>query len=433
MSIDLDVGQVRSTSSSRTFSGSYLWLALGWGLCVVILLGFSPRLFHIQEYFFFFLLGMAIILCLLERKPLWFHAQFLVPFICFMGWIAFTIPFSIDPWISLQEWQKVVAQVAVLYGTCLIVQEQRNEYFLRKALPVFLVGAVACYTYSLLDFWDRGGNLLDRTIRAGFPKVDGADFTWLSTNVLMVFPLFITGFLAVTSSWKRVMLGCGMVLSFLALVLSYSRGVWLACLIQIIVGGFLVHKRHTFRLLIIGIVVFLSVGVVLGQLGLHRETFNSWTIKARLAVWNLSASDILDHPIVGVGYGVPILEKRHGQNIVELEALNLGIPDIPEKPHNWYLMVMTGAGLPGLALFLWLLAKVGFAIYEEWTKAMTSSHRWLQMGVFLMVLGFSIRIFFEDSFGGSHSYLFWILVGTSVVLSHSQVGGKCNQSGHRSG
>lgn len=433
MSIDLDVGQVGRTSSSRTFSRSDLWPALGWGLCVVILLGFSPRLFHIQEYFFFPLLGMAILLCVLERKTLWIHAPLLVPFICFVGWVAFTIPFSIDPWVSLKEWQKILAQLAVFYGTCLIVQQQRNEYFLRKALPVLLVGAIVCYSYSLLDFWDRGGNLLDRTIRAGFPKASGADFTWLSTNVLMVFPLFITGFLAVTSSWKRVLLGCGMLLSFLALVLSYSRGVWLACLTQLIVGGFLVHKRHAFRLLMIGMVVFLSVGVVLGQLGLHRETFNPWTIKARLAVWNLSAADILDHPIVGVGYGVPILEKRHGQNIVELEAVNLGIPDIPEKPHNWYLMVVTGAGLPGLALFLWLLAKVGFTIFEDWTKAMTSSYRWLQMGVFLMVLGFSIRIFFEDSFGGSHSYLFWILVGTSVVLSNSQVEGKCNQSGHRSG
>ncbi|WNM58155.1 O-antigen ligase family protein [Candidatus Nitrospira allomarina] len=433
MSTDLDVGQVGSTSSSRTFSRSDLWPALGWGLCVVILLGFSPRLFHIQEYFYFPLLGLAILLCVLERKPLWIHAPLLVPFICFVGWVAFTIPFSIDPWISLKEWQKIVAQLAVFYGTCLIVQEQRNEYFLRKALPVLLVGAIACYSYSLLDFWDRGGNLLDRTIRAGYPKEGGADFTWLSTNVLMVFPLFITGFLAVTSPWKRVMLGCGMLLSFLALVLSYSRGVWLACLAQLIVGGFLVHKRQVFCSLMIGMVVFLSVGVVLGQLGLHRETFNPWTIKARLAVWNLSAADIVDHPIVGVGYGVPILEKRHGQNIVELEAVNLGIPDIPEKPHNWYLMVVTGAGIPGLVLFLWLLAKVGFTIYEDWTKAMTSSYRWLQMGVFLMVLGFSIRIFFEDSFGGSHSYLFWILVGTSVVLSNSQVSGKCNQSGDRSG
>ena len=103
--------------------------------------------------------------------------------------------------------------------------------------------------------------------------------------------------------------------------------------------------------------------------------------------------------------------------------MNPGIPDIPEKPHNWYLMVTTGTGLPGLAFFLWLLAKVGTSVYEEFTKARTSSRQWLQMGIFLMVVGFSIRIFFDDSFGGSHSYLFWLLVGMSTVISNPRAGG----------
>ncbi len=411
------MGQPGNISTAGLFPSAKIWIALGWGLCAVVLLGFSPRLFHIQEYVFFSLLGLAILRCILERKPLWLSAPLYTPFLCFVGWITLTIPFSIDPWISLKEWQKVVAQLAVIYGTCLIVQEQREDYFLRRILPVLLLGSIACYTYSLLDFWERGGNLWDRTIRAGFPIPGRADFTWLSTNVLMVLPVLITGLLAITSVGKRLALVCGIVLSLLALILSYSRGVWLAFWIQILIGSFLVNKRHAFQLLVIAIAAILALGIVLGQLGLHSETFNSWTIKARLAVWSLSASDLLDHPIVGVGYGVPILEKRHGQHIAELEAVNLGIPDIPEKPHNWYLMVATGTGIPGLAFFLWLLTKVGLSVFEEFTKSITSSGRWMQMGIFLMVVGFSIRIFFDDSFGGSHSYLFWILVGVSTILS----------------
>ena len=356
------MGQPGNISTAGLFPSAKIWIALGWGLCAVVLLGFSPRLFHIQEYVFFSLLGLAILRCILERKPLWLSAPLYTPFLCFVGWIALTIPFSIDPWISLKEWQKVVAQLAVIYGTCLIVQEQREDYFLRRILPVLLLGSIACYTYSLLDFWERGGNLWDRTIRAGFPIPGRADFTWLSTNVLMVLPVLITGLLAITSVGKRLALVCGIVLSLLALILSYSRGVWLAFWIQILIGSFLVNKRHAFQLLVIAIAAILALGIVLGQLGLHSETFNSWTIKARLAVWSLSASDLLDHPIVGVGYGVPILEKRHGQHIAELEAVNLGIPDIPEKPHNWYLMVATGTGIPGLAFFLWLLTKVGLSV-----------------------------------------------------------------------
>jgi hypothetical protein len=48
---------------------------------------------------------------------------------------------------------------------------------------------------------------------------------------------------------------------------------------------------------------------------------------------------------------------------------------------------------------------------------MATADWWVQLGIFLMIIGFLIRIFFDDSFGGSHSYLFWILVGISLVFS----------------
>jgi O-antigen ligase len=424
MSIPTDVEQAGNSSTAGLLSGVRIWNALGWGLCLVFLLGFSPRLFHVQEYFFFFLLGVAILLCLSEGKSIWIHAPFQTPFLCFVGWIALTIPFSIDPWISLEEWQKVVAQLAVFYGTCLIGQEQRKDYFQKKILPVLLLGTIACYVYSLVDFWDRGGNFWDRTIRAGFPKPEGADFTWLSTNVLMILPVLITGVFAMTSVGKRLVLVCGIILACLALVLSYSRVVWLAFLTQILLGSFLINKRKVFQFLAPGIAILLALGVIVGQLGLHRETLDPWSLKARVTLWNFTFSDLLEHPIVGVGYGVPILEIRHGEHIVALEAANPGIPDIPEKPHNWYLMVATGTGLPGLIFFLWLLAKVGTSVYEEFAKTTASDSRWLQMGIFLMVVGFSIRIFFDDSFGGSHAYLFWMLVGMSFFLSKQRAEGK---------
>jgi putative inorganic carbon (hco3(-)) transporter len=416
MSIPADAKPAGNSSATQPFSPAMLWNALGWGLCAVVLLGFSPRLFHFQEYIFFSLLGLAILLCLSEGKSLWLNRPLLVPFLCFVLWIAITIPFSIDPWISLKEWRKVVAQLMVFYGTCVIVQEQHENYFYQRILPVLLLGSIACYSYSLIDFWERGGSIWDRGIRAGFPKSEGADFTWLSTNALMMLPILTAGLLGMRSVKKRVMVVCGMFLALLALVFSYNRGVWLAFLAQLLVGSFLVNTRKAFHVLVIVLTVLLALGVVVSQLGLHRETFDPWTIKARWTVWHLNVSDLLEHPMTGVGYGVPIFEKRHGKHIAELKAANhLGIPDIPEKPHNWYLMIASGTGLPGLVLLLWLLTKTGTSVYKDFTRAPTPSRQWLQLGILLMVVGFSIRLLFDDSFGGSHSYLFWILVGISVV------------------
>jgi hypothetical protein len=89
MRIHTDVEQARKLSPRDLLTRDMVWVSLGWSLCVVLLLGFSPRLFHksragypsacwgeahFQEYLFFILLGIGILTCLWEGKSLWFLA-----------------------------------------------------------------------------------------------------------------------------------------------------------------------------------------------------------------------------------------------------------------------------------------------------------------------------------------------------------------------
>ena len=419
MSIHTEVEQTAKISSSGWLSHAQVWTDLGWGLCFVLFLGFSPRLFHLQEYVFFFLLGLGVVFCLWRGQTLQslkMNSAVTVPFLCFVGWVALTIPFSIDPLESLKEWQKVVAQLAVFYGTCLIAREQKAESFCHKILAAMVVGTILCCTYSLVDFVERGGNIWDRNIRAGFPLADGPDFTWLSTNVLMVLPVFGIALYLAQSALQRLVLGIAILLSMLGLVFSYTRGVWLGFLAQIVLAIWLLNKKMGWWILGVGGILGVGSVVVVASQGLHRETFDPWTVKARLAVWEMSVVDVLDHPLTGVGYGVPIFQKRHAEHIAHLEMIETGIPDIPEKPHNWYLMIAMGTGFPGLALFIWLLAKVWESLWTGFHHANFLKQRYWMLGTLLMATGFFVRLFFDDSFGGSHSYLFWIFVGLAIVL-----------------
>jgi len=417
------VGQAEKISSTRLVSLQQVWAGLGWGLSFVLLLGFSPRLFHIQEYVFFVLLSLGIVLCLWEGQTLQsikIGSSVTLPFLCFVGWVALTIPFSIDPWESLEEWQKVVAQLAVFYGTCLIVCRQQAEPFRRKMLAAIVVGTILCCTYSLADFVQRGGNIWDRNVRAGFPLANGPDFTWLSTNVLMVLPILAMGFCLSQSPLQRTGLGLAILLAMLGLIFSYTRGVWLGFMVQVVLAGWMLNKKLGLWILGAGGVLAVGVAVGVASPGLHRETFDPWTVKARLAVWEMSVKDILTHPLTGVGYGVPIFEKRHGAHITHLETTETGIPDIPEKPHNWYLMVAMGAGFPGLVVFVWLLARVWKSLLNNFRQSDSKEQRYWMLGTWLMATGFFIRIFFDDSFGGSHSYLFWILAGMALANNLEQ-------------
>lgn len=413
MSIHTDVKSVRRFLPEDLFAPDLSWSILGWGLCLVLILGFSPRLFHFQEYLFFILVGGAILLSWRTGRSLWIHTPITIPFLCFLAWIVLTIPFSIDSWGSLKEWQKVVAQFTVFYGTCLIAKEQSEVGFRQFVLLTIGVGTILCCSYSLFDFWDRGGNIWDRNVRAGFPLSNGADFTWLSTNVLIVLPVLVAGLFIMEALPVRVLLACAVWFALLGLFFSYSRGAWLGFFAQIVLACWFFNKKMAYGIFGLGVLLFSIIIFLLLPTGLHQDTLDTWTIKSRLAVWEMSLSDILAYPLTGVGYGVTIFEQQHRDNIERLETIETDIPDIPEKPHNWYLMVAMGSGLPGLLLFGWLLGKVWMSLWCVLKSADVEVYHYWILGALLMATGFFVRIFFDDSFGGSHSYLFWILVALS--------------------
>ena len=417
VNLHTDVEHIVKTSSSRSPATETIWALLGWGIGFVVLLGFSPKLFHVQEYFFFSLLTGTVFFCLKEGKSIWVRTPYDIPLLGFLAWICLSIPFSVDPGLSLEEAPKALAQAAVFYGTCLIIRESSRNGDGRQVLWPILCGAFACYAYSLGDFWERGGNIWDREIRAGFPKADGTDITWLSINVLMVLPMLFAG-LGMSFEWKsRGVWGAVFLLALLCLFFSYSRGAWLGALTQILLGVWLIHKRMVLKIAMIGAVCLSLLGSALVYVNLHSRIFDPSTVFGRLLVWELAAADVGAHPLVGIGYGNLVFEQRHQSDFVMQRTAHATVPDILTKPHSWYLSVAVGTGLPGLVLGCWLLGKIGLTVHAAFLKAENWDTRCWLFGVLLMLGGFSIRLLFEDGFGGSHSYLFWILVASSLMIS----------------
>ncbi len=360
-----EVDHIFNLSGSYSLNSETFWRLQGWGIGLVVLLAFSPKLFHLQEYAFFTILTVAVIACLKEEKPVWTKTPYDYPLLGFLGWILFTIPFSYDPWASLEEAQKVLAQAAVFYGTCLILRERSNGPFLPQVMYPLLCGAFLCYVFSLWDFWDRGGNLWDREVRAGFPKLDGTDITWLSTNVLMVLPMLMAGW-GLSYGWKsRGLWGIVFFLGLLCLLFSYSRGAWLGCAAQIFILVWVFYRRRFFQIAVTGFMCLALLAGSLAYFNLHGRMFDPSTVKGRFLVWDLGIADVWEHPLVGIGYGNQIFEQHHQADFQAQRVARPDVPDILTKPHSWYLSVAVGTGLPGLALGCWLIGKIGQTVYSQ--------------------------------------------------------------------
>lgn len=135
-------------------------------------------------------------------------------------------------------------------------------------------------------------------------------------------------------------------LTGVALVLSFTRGVWLALFIATLVMGFIYRPK---------------IGAILG--GLSAVTLailiQIWpTLKERLSQFSLGGDErswiwaghwkiFLDHPWTGVGYteNVRLIPEYYKQ---------IGAPDgvIVSHAHNQYLQWLAGTGVIGLVAYL---------------------------------------------------------------------------------
>jgi hypothetical protein len=81
----------------------------------------------------------------------------------------------------------------------------------------------------------------------------------------------------------------------------------------------------------------------------------------RLTLWRAALAVAADHPLAGVG----------PDNFRHVYGRYVGRDDADSRVHanNMYLEVLAGAGVPGLAVLLWLVAAAGLALLSKWQRA----------------------------------------------------------------
>jgi O-antigen ligase len=321
----------------------------------------------------------------------------------FVGWVLLTIPFATDPAYSFAEWRKLVAQVLVFYWTLLVLREQPKDEIARGILIAVVVGTAVLAAYSLSDFVERGGTWRDRFVRAQAPA---SDHQWLSTYMVIAIPMLIASSIVFRNWWQRAACLGAVGLALLAQVFSYTRAGWLGMAAQALAFGLFTGRRRLSLWLVASCLV-IGVGLLsVSQMGYQRSTVDPWTLNARLVVWKAGIAEMLKHPLVGIGYGN-----------YSFSVLVRGTPDgdIVIGLHNTFLMAGVGAGIPSLALLIWVLVAIAIAAYQRFQTTSGDLDRFLAIGLILVVVGFSVRNLFDYMFAGSLAYLFWILAANGLV------------------
>jgi putative inorganic carbon (hco3(-)) transporter len=388
-----------------------------YGLCAITFTSFFPRLFHYQEYAFLLLLAVALVFAWTAKINPYVRTPLDLPLLAFLGWVLLTIPFSVDPAYSFSEWRKFLTQTLVLYWAMFVLRVHGGPTAAGKVVLAVVVGSCVLSVFALDDFVIRGGTWRDRQIRASAPS---SDYNWLSTYFVLAIPLLVGWLFTERHVGLRVLGVASLLSGALAQIAAYTRAAWVAHLAQALSFVFIVRRQRWAMWVSVGVLASAALFAAISSMGYQRETLDPWTFQARLKTWGLGVEQVVQHPLVGTGFGNDTFSKVYTAE-VQADADKGAVEKVLPALHNTFAMVLMGSGVPALVVFIWIIVRAvqellaGVRSHPPWTEPML-----LRTAVAFAVIGFIVRNVFDYMFAGSLASLFWILLAVGFSTTNGQ-------------
>ena len=333
--------------------------------------------------------------------------------IVFLGWSLGSVLFSQHVAASLATWSRYV----MYFGLVVVVAAATRDWWARRLAMWSLVasGSITC-VMGLMQYLNpdskqaiglRGlGSDVATRVFATFDNPNFfAEFLLLLFVVTLALALAETGALR----WLALVLCSGQAL---ILVLTYTRGSWLALAAGIVVMALLIDARWLWAFFALG------AGALAVTPGALRRVLSSFSVEGtasfRLRLWRVTGEIIAAHPVVGVGIGgfVPAFKDA-----------SLARPDIATNfliygAHNSYYTIAAETGVIGALAFVGVVvtcARVGL----YYAPRMRSDRRAFLTNAALTagLVGFGLNALTSNSFQHPQAAVFfWVIAGLQAGL-----------------
>lgn len=251
-------------------------------------------------------------------------------------WLATrTAVFPLLAWDSWTGFVQTLAGVAMTLALCTTLARVRI-IALTAALSLGTMAVVALVSPE----WDAG-----RLIGGGGNYRDSNDF---ALALCMVLPMFLCAWRTAERSFVRVLM-LGMIpVVLVAIVLTQSRGGFLA--LGVTLGAWALFTRgRVFKIALApaAVLLFLALApaTTLDRITSIQKYSHDSSARDRLSSWKVAWRIAEDRPLTGVGPG----------NFIAVYDRYTNDFRAPHVAHNTPLQILANAGIPALAVFLALL------------------------------------------------------------------------------
>ncbi len=348
------------------------------------------------------------------------RTPFDLPIAAFVLISGLSVLVSPDPAFSFYNYYNLVGRYVLLY--ILVVQNITTFHQMKSLLYALGGSALLVVLYGFYQYiFGIDISTMKWVDGAAFPELKTRVFsTWENPNILagyldivmaIVFGLFCT----LDDKRTKWLLGGFFCLVAICLAMTYARG---ACLsISIVIAGYgLLKDRRILLVCILVAGIILTVDSALADRLLSIFNQMDTSSEMRLALWESTLAMVMDHPLLGIGWGAYWMVYPNYDFYINDAAVKI------VHAHNMYLNFAAEIGVFGFLSFmvfffgtLWRALFFGKRREEKLLNG-------LMLGIGLAILSIALNGLTDYVlFNIESSMLFWLLAAIVVLIGQERL------------
>ncbi len=349
----------------------------------------------------------------------WERTPFDFPIMIFVIVAFLSILVSPDPAFSFYNCYNLVGRYVLLYYLVVQSFDIKNTGQIKILLTLVCISLFIVVVYGFMQAFLGIGvssSQMVWTDSAMFPGLKTRVFsTWQNPNLLGGYLDLMLGLLAglfflLKQKWVRISIGLLFCLTAFCLSLTYARGACLSIAIVIAIYSVLYNRKVLIGLIFLAIILLISDATLVDRLTSVFTKMDT-SSEMRLAFWESTFAMILDHPLLGIGWGsyfmvYPSYDYYMQGNFIKIV-----------HAHNMYLNFMAEIGLFGFVSYMVYYFGTIYKAFKLQTMKLDEVNKAMLLGIGLGLSALAINGLTDYvMFNTELSMLVWLFSGIVATV-----------------
>lgn len=254
------------------------------------------------------------------------------------------------------------------------------------------------------------------TDNAIFPGLKTRVFsTWQNPNLLGGYLDFMLGmlmgiFVVVKNRNLRIAIGILFCITAFCLTLTYARGACLSIAVVMAVYGALYNRKILVALIVLAVILLVSDAALVERLTSVFSKLDT-SSEMRLAFWESTIAMILDHPLLGIGWGAYFMVYPSYDYYMQGDFIKI------VHAHNMYLNFMAEIGLFGFVSYMVYFFGIIYKAFKTQISDIEPLNKGVMLGIGLGMSALALNGLTDYvMFNTELSMLVWLFSGVAVIL-----------------